>query len=258
MLIEKGKPMVYIFPTGAKPKAMNLWKKQIILDPRKKSLLAKRFVLNAIGAKANLLSELAKNRKRTNKEKSFQLINYRNRIRGIERKVKTIHIKDFKEFRKVLRGWEGFSAKIYFEALSHIVPEEFGYKGLRTRRPPKDLFNATISFGYGYLKYLVERKLLLLGINPYYGILHEESDKVYPFLTFDMMEGFRHSYIDRAIISLISKRILAPSKHSLKIRNGIFLNKRGKENVYRELHNLGNKKFYKIIDTEIKTFLKVF
>ena len=155
-------------------------------------------------------------------------------------------------------GWEGFSAKLYFEALRLIIPKEFGYTGIRTRRPPKDLFNASISFGYAYLKYLIERKLLLLGINPYYGILHEESDKVYPFLAFDMMEGFRHSFIDRAVINLISKRKLNPNKHSIKFHDGIFLNKHGKENVYKMLHSLGNKKFYKLMDNEIKTFLKVF
>lgn len=110
------------------------------------------------------------------------------------------------------------------------------------------------SFGYGYLRYLVERKFLLLGINPYYGILHEESDKVYPFLTFDMMEGFRHSYIDRTI----SKRKLIPNRHSIRVCSGVFLSKRGKERVYTALQNSGKNKFYKIVDSEIKTFLKSF
>lgn len=144
LLSEKGKPMVYLFPTHAKPKIWDLWKRQILLDPRKKARLARRFVLRAIREKINLLSALAKSRKRTNKELAIQLIRYRNRIRGIERKVKAISVTDFKRLRKMLMGWEGFAAKLYYQALKYVIPKQFGYTGIRTRKPPKDLFNASI------------------------------------------------------------------------------------------------------------------
>lgn len=256
LLSEKGKPMVYLFPAYTKPKIWDLWKRQILLDPRKKALLVRRFVLNAIKAKAWLLTELARNRKRTNKELAMNLTRYRNRIRGIERKVKSISITDFQKLRKVLMGWEGFSAKVYFEALRHLIPEKFGYAGIRTRRPPKDLFNATISFGYSYLQYKVGRELLFFGVNPYYGILHQENDKIYPFLTFDIMEGFRHSFIDRIVISLISKRRLSAMKHSRKFDTGIYLNKQGQIILYNAFYK-ERTKLNKIISDEVKYLLRI-
>lgn len=250
MLSEKGKPMIYIYPVWTKPKMWDMWKRQILLDPRKKAMLARRFVLRAIKAKAQLLRELAKSRKRSNKELALKLLNYRNRIRGVERRINEVKIKDFRALRKVLMGWEGFSAKLYFEALKYIIPVEFGYTGIRTRQPPKDLFNAAISFGYSYLKYLVERELIFFGVNPYYGILHQESDKVYPFLTFDVMEGFRHSFVDRIVIGLISKRILQ-TKHSRKFGVGVHLNKFGQTIVSDALYRERMKKANKLISREV-------
>lgn len=256
LLSEKGKPMAHIFPADAKPKVWDLWKRQILLDPRRKAMLAKRFVLRSIRGKIWLLTELARNRKRNNGGVAGELIRYRNRIKGVESKVKNIEVRNFRETRKSLMGWEGFSARLYFEALANIVPESFGYTGLRTTRPPRDLFNACISFGYGYLRYLVERSLILAGLNPYYGILHEEKDKVYSFLTFDVMEGLRHSFVDREVISMISKRRISPAKHSKKIPGGVLLNKWGRDSLYRALQASGQKRFYRLISEEVKRLTK--
>lgn len=250
MLSESGKPMIYIYPVWTKPKMWDLWKRQILLDPRKKAVLARRFVLKAVKAKADLLTELARNRKRTNKETALKLLAYRNRIRGVERKVKKLKGRDFRSLRKILMGWEGFSAKLYFEALRYVIPTQFNYTGIRTRRPPKDLFNAAISFGYSYLKYLAERELVFRGVNPYYGILHQENDKVYPFLTFDVMEGFRHSFVDRIVIGLISKRMLRYN-HSRKFNSGIYLNKYGQVILSNALYRERMKNVNKFIASEV-------
>jgi len=250
MLSERGKPMIYIYPVWTKPKMWDMWKRQILLDPRKKAMLARRFVLRAIKAKAELLTEIAKSRKRTNKELALQILNYRSRIRGIERRVQEIKTKDFKSLRNELMGWEGFSAKVYFQALKNVVPIEFGYTGIRTRKPPRDLFNAAISFGYSYLKYLIERELIFFGVNPYYGILHQENDKVYPFLTFDVMEGFRHSFVDKIVIALISKRILQ-AKHSRKFNGGVHLNKYGQAILSNALYKERMNKVNKLISREV-------
>lgn len=254
ILSGRGRPEVYLFPTRTKPMVWDIWKKQILIDPRKKRELLRKFVLKAIAAKAGLLTELARNRKRGDADVARRLLVYRNRIRGLERKAKSVQRQDFADLRRTLMGLEGFSAKLYFEALSDVVPHEFGYSGHRTTRPPGDLFNAAISFGYGYLKYLVERNLLLLGINPYYGILHEERDKVYSFLTFDLMEGLRHSYVDRTVISLISKKRLSPRKHTAKVPGGVLLNKRGRDNLYAAMQERGKKEFYRVLNREVRLF----
>lgn len=153
-------------------------------------------------------------------------------------------------------GLEGFSAKLYFEALVRVIPKSFRYEGMRTRRPPKDLFNAAISFGYAYLKCIVDRSLILKSINPYYGILHHEEDKVLPLLTFYIMEGFRHSLIDKAVINLISRKKLKLERHGRVFKSGVYINKIGVKILYKELsQKLGATG--KELDREIFIFLKL-
>ncbi len=256
MMSEHGKPMAYIYPLLIKPKTWNLWEKQILLDKEKRKSLARRFVLKAITAKAILLTGLAKSRKRSNKDVAAKLLSYRNRIRGIEKKAKNIRIEDFGTLKNTLIGLEGFSAKLYFEALKFVISREAGYSGIRTRRPPKDLFNSAISFGYAYLKYLVERELVFHGANPYHGILHHEDDKIYPFLAFDVMEGYRHLFVDRIVIGLISKKILQPNKHIRNFNGGIYLNKLGRSIVYSALLKERMKRFNKLISKEVINLIR--
>ncbi|MBI2546819.1 MAG: CRISPR-associated endonuclease Cas1 [Candidatus Aenigmarchaeota archaeon] len=254
LLSKSGNPLIYLIPTWTKPKIWKLWEKQLNLNQRKKIALARRFVLNSIRAKADVLTQLIRNRKKSNPSVADILTSYRNRIRGIEKKIKFLK-GDYEELRKHFMGLEGFSARLYFESLKYVIPEDIGFKGLRTRNPPEDLFNAAISFGYGYLRYFVEKEFWLNGINPYYGLLHGEADKIKPFLTFDMMEGFRHWFIDWVVISLVTKSVLKASKHIKKVKDGVHLNKSGVKILMQKLHEEKINKFQKMISKEVESFL---
>lgn len=69
------------------------------------------------------------------------------------------------EARDSLFGIEGEASRIYFQALSNVLPEAV-YSGTRTKRPPGDLFNAMLSYGYGILYTEVEKACILSGLNP--------------------------------------------------------------------------------------------
>lgn len=254
LLSKSGKPLVYLIPTWTKPRIWKLWEKQLNLNKTKKLALARKFVLNSVKAKADVLTQLAKSRKRRNTATADILTRYRNRIRGVEKKIELLK-GNYEGLRNQFMGWEGFSARLYFESLKYVIPENVGFKGIRTRNPPTDLFNAAISFGYSYLKYLVEREFWLNGINPYYGLLHEEADKIKPFLTFDMMEGFRHWFVDKVVISLIAKKWLTPEKHVKRVKDGIHLNKSGVNMLMHNLHEEKTNKFQKLISKEVENFL---
>lgn len=70
------------------------------------------------------------------------------------------------------------------------------------------------------------------------------------------MEGFRHSFIDRIVISLISKRKLNAEKNSRKFNGSVYLNKFGQIILYNELLK-GRIKNSKLISKEIKYLLDV-
>ncbi|MEG0662403.1 MAG: CRISPR-associated endonuclease Cas1, partial [Anaerovoracaceae bacterium] len=82
---------------------------------------------------------------------------------------KVRHVENLNE----LIGFEGLAARTYFEIISELVDEEFKFSG-RSRRPPKDPFNAMISLGYTLIMYEVYSALENKSLNPYAGFLHQD------------------------------------------------------------------------------------
>lgn len=107
----------------------------------------------------------------------------------------------------VVRGIEGDAAKNYFAALPLLVKREsrdkFTMDG-RTRRPPRDRFNALLSFLYSMLMNDCRSALEAVGLDPQLGFLHA----VRPgraALALDMMEEFRAIFADRLALTLINR-----------------------------------------------------
>ncbi|RMF54667.1 MAG: CRISPR-associated endonuclease Cas1 [Calditrichaeota bacterium] len=126
-----------------------------------------------------------------------------------------------------LRGLEGTAGRIYFEALSLVQPERFPFQG-RSRRPAKDEFNAILNYCYGVLYGLVERACILAGLEPYVGFLHADNYNK-KSLVFDLIEPYR-IWAEETTVYLFSMRQVKKEMFD-KIRNGIVLNKEGKQVV---------------------------
>ena len=107
----------------------------------------------------------------------------------------------------VVRGIEGDAAKNYFAALPLLVKREardkFTMDG-RTRQPPRDRFNALLSFLYSMLMNDCRSALEAVGLDPQLGFLHS----VRPgraALALDLMEEFRAIFADRLALTLINR-----------------------------------------------------
>ena len=106
-----------------------------------------------------------------------------------------------------VRGIEGDSANIYFEAFDHFITaqkEDFYFKG-RSRRPPKDNVNCLLSFLYVLLMHDLRSALETVGLDPAVGFLHRDRPGR-SGLALDMMEEFRPFIADRLALSLINLR----------------------------------------------------
>ncbi|MBL0038342.1 MAG: type I-C CRISPR-associated endonuclease Cas1 [Nitrosomonadales bacterium] len=113
----------------------------------------------------------------------------------------------------VVRGIEGDAAKNYFAALPLLVKQEarnkFTMDG-RTRRPPRDRFNALLSFLYSMLMNDCRSALEAVGLDPQLGFLHT----VRPgraALALDLMEEFRAIFADRLALTLINRGQIGPN-----------------------------------------------
>lgn len=106
-----------------------------------------------------------------------------------------------------VRGIEGDAAKVYFSALPYLVRRDirtfFTMNG-RSRRPPRDRFNALLSFLYSMVMNDCRSAIESAGLDPQLGFLHS----VRPgraALALDLMEEFRSTLADRLALTLINR-----------------------------------------------------
>ncbi len=91
---------------------------------------------------------------------------------------------------------EAHAARLYWQTVAQLLPKEYGFTG--RKQEGVDPFNLMLNYGYGILKYFVEKRLLIYGFDPYAGFLHSDKSGK-PSLTLDVMEPFR-PIVDKALI----------------------------------------------------------
>jgi CRISPR-associated protein Cas1 len=110
------------------------------------------------------------------------------------------------EARPGLFALEGRVGQRYLRGLAVVVPSQLGFRR-RSRRPPRDVLNAALSYGYAILRAQVERALAICGFEPGLGFLHTDRWGR-PSLSLDLMEPFRPPIVDRAVLTLVRRRQL--------------------------------------------------
>lgn len=133
---------------------------------------------------------------------------------------------------EVLMGYEGSVARNYFHALGFLTPEEFQFS-TRTKQPPKDRFNAMLSFGYTLLLYDFYTAIQNAGLHPYIGFLHALKNG-HPALASDLMEPWRPVIVDSLCLSLTTHRMIRPDLFDESDEGGVYLNPVGRKIFIRE------------------------
>ncbi len=130
----------------------------------------------------------------------------------------------------VVRGHEGMSARAYFDILPRLlrpeVPRELHPDG-RNRRPPKDRFNALLSFGYALLYQNVLQAILAVGLEPALGFLHTPRSAAQP-LVLDVMELFRLPIWDVTLVGSINRLQWDPETDFQITRGRVWLSDAGR------------------------------
>jgi CRISPR-associated protein Cas1 len=121
-----------------------------------------------------------------------------------------------------LMGVEGQASKVYFDGLALALDKRIEF-AKRTRRPPRDPFNAVLSLGYSLLLREITSAICSVGLDPYIGYLHALRAGR-PALALDLMEEFRPAVADRLAMSLFNLRILTPQSFAreeagIRLRN---------------------------------------
>ena len=109
----------------------------------------------------------------------------------------------------VLRGLEGEAAQAYFGVFDQLIRvdvPQLRFTG-RNRRPPRDAFNAVLSFLYTLLAHDCRSALETVGLDPAVGFLHRDRPGR-PSLALDIAEELRPLLGERLALSLINRRQL--------------------------------------------------
>lgn len=105
--------------------------------------------------------------------------------------------------RASLMGLEGTGARMYWQRIVVMLPEELGFEG-RHHQGPSDAVNAALNYGYGILYSHVWGAVMNAGLEPFAGFLHvDRSGK--PSMVLDLVEEFRQPVVDRAILTWLNK-----------------------------------------------------
>lgn len=109
----------------------------------------------------------------------------------------------------LLRGLEGEASQAYFGVFGQLVRADSPMLrfGGRNRRPPRDAFNALLSFLYTLLIHDCRSALETVGLDPAVGFLHRDRPGR-PSLALDLAEEFRPLLGERLALSLINRRQL--------------------------------------------------
>ncbi len=114
---------------------------------------------------------------------------------------------DTSELHNTIRGHEGKAGFVYFSLLARILRVKAGdwlYFEGRNRRPPRDPFNALLSFGYALLYRDCMNAILTVGLDPSFGFMHTPRSAAYP-LAMDLMDLFRVILWDIPLIGSVNR-----------------------------------------------------
>jgi len=181
--------------------------------------LAKRWIITKFDNQIGFLRRLANSRP----EKREKIEEYAQKLEGIKSSLNDLE-GTVEEKRGSLMGLEGSGGRIYFEALSFVMPERFEFEG-RSRQPAKDEFNCLLNYAYGVLYSLVEKGCILAGLDPYIGFIHTDNYNK-KSLVFDLIDMFR-IWPEQTVVYLFSQRKVK-KEYFDAIKGGLTLNKDGK------------------------------
>ncbi len=141
-----------------------------------------------------------------------------------------------------IRGHEGMAGKLYFSMLPIIISAQKGdlmhFAG-RNRRPPKDPFNALLSFGYALLDCIAS--LMATGLDPCLGFLHTPRSAAYP-LALDLMELFRVILWDIPMIGSVNRGQWTRNDFEITAQQ-VWLNVAGRRKAIQIYENRKNEKW---------------
>jgi len=162
-----------------------------------------------------------------------------------------------------LRGKEGATARMYFSLWQKnciIKNSDFRFRG-RIKRPATDAINALLSFSFSLIHGEVHTQLLIAGLDPYLGILHDQSFG-HPALASDFVEIYR-GLIEHFIVKSINRAEFNINDDFEESKSGeVRLSRSGYQKFFIKWSEFlriqeveGNRNLTKLIEKDVRRFV---
>lgn len=145
---------------------------------------------------------------------------------------------------KTIRGIEGKAGQLYFSQFPHVLsikPDDLMFFDGRNRRPPKDPFNALLSFGYSLVYKDCVASLMVVGLDPCFGYFHTPRSAAYP-LAMDLMDLFRVILWDIPVIGSVNRGQWGKDDFEVT-KNQVWLNADGRKKAIGLYENRKSEKW---------------
>lgn len=179
------------------------------LNKEKRLVIAKSFINSAVYHMVRL------NRKKNNLGSSHV-----QEIQNLQKQI--VNVNSVSQ----LMGIEGMIRQQYYRTLNEMIPTDFAFEE-RTKRPPRDPFNALISFGNTMMYTTILSEIYKTQLNSTISYLHEPSQKRFS-LCLDLAEIFKPLFVDALIIALVNTKKIQ-TKHFENHEGMIYLSEEGKK-----------------------------
>ena len=185
-----GDPAAIIMPPIInKTVATRMKQYELFLNDEIRLELARRMIACKIENQARLIRYFARSRREPSlNDVAYTISSMAMRLMAVEPK---------KLNPEIIQGIEAQAANKYWDVVASLLPSQLGFRG---RNPDgSDLMNLALNYGYGILYSIMERYLIMAGLDPYLGVLHTvKSGK--PSLVFDAVEVFKPIAVDKPLI----------------------------------------------------------
>lgn len=177
--------------------------------------------------------------------------NIRSNLKYYQKRINSVKLSNaVKEFGNIISAMnqsknieqmlmiEARARQLYYSMFNEIIKDD-GFRFVkRTRRPPQDAINAMISFGNTYLYNRIATEIQKTTLDIRIGFIHATTSRSQS-LNLDIAELFKPLIVDRAIFTLINKRMINNKDYFEDVsdngKEGVYLNKTGKRIFIHEL-----------------------
>jgi CRISPR-associated protein Cas1 len=208
---QTGWPHGFLVPSGFSGSVLTKRQQFLAFHDFRGAFLAREFALGKTINQSNLLKQLSKNRLKKEQNMAEELDKASKEISKLVSEMEKIPVTNegaTKGLRSDIMNIEARASRIYWKTLSTtIFPKELKFPG-RKGKGASDPINMMLNFGYKVILFVECWKAVYYsGLDPFAGYLHADRPSK-ASLALDLMEEFRQQVVDRAIFSILTKRML--------------------------------------------------